>query len=109
MAAFVVGCSGEDLVSTGVTDSALAGGGKELWTRKMRERPRLQFDVPLQVGGLQIPWLEVQDSRCAEGAIVAATYADDGAVQIDVDFDPVWGYPVSLYIGQDRRIADEEP
>ena len=31
------------------------------------------------------------------------------AVQIDVDFDPVWGYPVSLYIGQDRRIADEEP
>ena len=32
-----------------------------------------------------------------------------GAVQIDVDFDPVWGYPVSLYIGQDRRIADEEP
>ena len=63
----------------------------------------------LQVGGLQIPWLEVQDSRCAEGAIVAATYADDGAVQIDVDFDPVWGYPVSLYIGQDWRIADEEP
>ena len=43
----------------------------------MRERPRLQFDVPLQVGGLQIPWLEVQDSRCAEGAIVAATYADE--------------------------------
>ena len=103
----------------------------------MRERPRLQFDVPLQVGGLQIPWLEVQDSRCAEGAIVAATYADggavvdadlndrydtvdeffalleeavvSGAVQIDVDFDPVWGYPVSLYIGQDWRIADEEP
>jgi hypothetical protein len=32
-----------------------------------------------------------------------------GAVQIDVDFDPVWGYPVSLYIGQDWRIADEEP
>jgi len=28
LAAFVVGCSGEDPVSTGVTDSALAGGGK---------------------------------------------------------------------------------
>ena len=73
---FVVGCSGEDSVSTGVRDSAakmtvsaLAGGGKELRTREVRPRPRLQFGVPLQVGGLQITWLEVQDSRCAEGAV----------------------------------------
>ena len=85
LAAFVVGCSGEDPVSTGVTDSALAGGGNELRTRNVGERPRLQFDA-LQVGGLQISWLEVQDSRWAEGAIVAATYADDGAV-VDADLN----------------------
>ncbi len=73
---FVVGCSGADSVSTHVRDSAakmtmsaLAGGGKELRTREVRPRPRLQFGVPLQVGGLQITWLEVQDSRCAEGAV----------------------------------------
>jgi hypothetical protein len=71
-----------------------------------------------------------------EGAIVAATYADDdtavdadlndrydtidelfalleeaiatGAVQIDVEFDAALGYPTRLYIDRDRRIADEE-
>ncbi len=81
------------VVSTGVMDSAakmtvsaLAGGGKELRTTKVRERPRLQFDVPLRVGGQQISWLEVQNSRCAEGAIVAVTYADDGAV-VDADLN----------------------
>jgi hypothetical protein len=69
----------------------------------------------------------------AQRAIFAATYADDGAavdadlndsydtvdelfalleeavvsgaVQIDAEFDPILGYPVSLYIDQDRRIA----
>ena len=69
----------------------------------------------------------------AQGAIFAVTYADDGgavdadlndsydtvdelfalleeavvsgAVQIDAEFDPILGYPVSLYIDQDRRIA----
>ena len=72
----------------------------------------------------------------AQGAIFVATYADDGAavdadlndrydtvdelfalleeavvsgaVQIDAEFDPILGWPVSLYIDQDRRIADEE-
>ena len=29
----------------------------------------MQIDVPLQVGGLQITRIEVQDSRCAEGAV----------------------------------------
>ncbi len=72
----------------------------------------------------------------AQGAIFVATYAGDGAavdadlndrydtvdelfalleeavvsgaVQIDAEFDPILGCPVSLYIDQDRRIADEE-
>ena len=74
--AFVVGCAGQDPVSTGVADptakmtvSAPAGGRKEVRTRQVRERPRLIFDTPLQAGGLQITWLEVQDSRCPEGAV----------------------------------------
>jgi hypothetical protein len=33
---------------------------------------------------------------------------EDGAVQVDVDYDPTWSFPVSVYIDYDRRIADEE-
>jgi len=33
---------------------------------------------------------------------------DDGADQLDVRFDPVLGYPTSMFIDYERRIADEE-
>lgn len=33
---------------------------------------------------------------------------DDGAAQIDVEYDATWGYPASLYIDYSRRTADEE-
>jgi hypothetical protein len=31
-----------------------------------------------------------------------------GAERVDVTYDPEWGYPTSLYIDYDARIADEE-
>lgn len=74
---FVIGCSGQDPVSTEVVEPVAkmtvsqtqVGGIKEVRAHVVRERPQLKFDAPLTVNGLQITWLEVQDSRCPDGAV----------------------------------------
>ena len=52
---------------------------------------------------------EVGDPPTVEAlfALLAEAYAR-GAARVDVTYDPALGYPTSLYIDRDERIADEE-
>ena len=89
-----------------MTVFALAGGGKELPTREGTSRPRLQFDVPLQVGGLQITWLEVQDSRCAEGVVCVWEGEVTARIQVSEAGEDLGTFALTLNrAGQDKTLV----
>jgi hypothetical protein len=106
---------------------------REQWSRQLPRSYELTwqqdcFCTPDMVRPIRI--------RVAAGQITSATFVDDreevtesirgrlatvdgvfdriedaleeGADQIDVEYDATWGYPESLYVDYSRRTADEE-
>jgi len=135
LAVLAVGCSGVESPSgpdLGVLARTIADN-RVMWAEKGSQNYRFNFQRTCEC----LPeYTREAVLEVADGAIIAATYADDGiavegdlddryatvdelfalldeavatgAVQIDVVFDAALGYPKRLFIDYDQRIADEE-